>query len=286
MIALALPVVVVAVAAVFVFALSRLARPQVAAVVLTATVAASAIAATALLTLVALVLIFDPHSNAWCERFLGHGSHRALVPGLVLGAAALFLLARGTRSLLQHRRMLTGRRPTGAADVEIVNSPQVIAYAHPGRPGHVVVSQAMLDALSGEEQLVLFAHERAHLRHGHHRYIALSEACAAAIPMLHPLASSVRFACERWADEEAASVVGERKLVARAVAVAALAQADAPALSFGGSSGVPARVEAMLERPSSRGGMPAFVVVGAALAAIGAAALQTQRLGEVLQLVL
>ena len=144
----------------------------------------------------------------------------------------------------------------------------------------------MLDALSGEEQLVLYAHERAHLQHHHHRYIAVSDACASAIPLLRPLTTSVRFACERWADEESAFIVGERKLVARAVAVAALAQADAPALSFGGRAGVPARVEAMLAPPPGGRRIVALLVVAPALAAVGAASLQTQRLGEVLQLVL
>jgi hypothetical protein len=148
-----------------------------------------------------------------------------------------------------------------------------------------VVSQAMLDALSREERLVLFAHERAHLRHGHHRYIAIADASATAIPLLRPLAASVRFACERWADEDAASVVGERQLVARAVAVAALAQAEAPRLSFGGSAGVVARVEAMLEPRTRRSAALGLLVALPAAVAVSASLLQAQRLGEVLRLV-
>jgi Zn-dependent protease with chaperone function len=182
--------------------------------------------------------------------------------------------------------MLAVRRPAPNTPVEVIASSRLVAYARPGRPGRVVVSQGMLEALSGEEQLVLFAHERAHLRHHHHRYIAAADACARAIPLLAPLAASVRFACERWADEEAASVVGERKLVARAVAVAALAEAGAPALSFGGNTGgVPARVEALLDPPAEPGRVSTLLLSLPAVVTVGAALLQAQRLGEVVDLV-
>jgi Zn-dependent protease with chaperone function len=283
MIALALPVVIACVAAAVVFALRRAVRPHVAVIVLTATVVATAVAATGLMVVVALVFLFDPHSTAWCEQFLGHGSHRALIPGVLVAVTAFIVVARAIRSALRSR---LDAAPAMAGDLEVIASPELFAYAQPGRPGRVVVSRGMLEALSGEEQLVLFAHERAHLRHRHHRYIAVADACAAALPPLRPLATGVRFACERWADEDAASVVGERKLVARAVATAALARVETPAASFGGTrSGVPARVEAML-RPASRGRASALLIAAPAALAVAAAALQSQRLGEVLSLVL
>lgn len=285
MIALALPVVVACLATTSVVLLYRLTTPQVAVLVLAATAAATAVAVTGLLLVVALVLLFDPHSAAWCEQFLGHGSHRALVPGLIVGGVAIAFALRGVRSLIRMRAMLV-TRAVPAERVDILPTARHIAYAQPGRPGRVVVSQGMLDALTGEEQLVLFAHERAHLRRQHHRYIAIADAAADVIPLLRPLAASVRFECERWADEDAASVVGERKLVAKAVAVAALAEADARALAFGGAtSGVPARVEALLQPPVGRWRPATLFVAGPALVAVAAAALQAQRLGEVIRLV-
>jgi hypothetical protein len=74
---------------------------------------------------------------------------------------------------------------------------------------------------------------------------------------------------------------GGRRLVARAVARAALVSADysAPALAFGGL-GVPARGDALLAEPPSR--LPATValasVAGLALFAVGGSTLQVHHL--------
>ena len=54
-----------------------------------------------------------------------------------------------------------------------------IAFAVPGDPGCVVVSRGLLDRLEPRERKVVFAHERAHLRLGHHRYLHASEVAAA-----------------------------------------------------------------------------------------------------------
>ncbi len=67
---------------------------------------------------------------------------------------------------------------------------------------------------STDKRRALLAHEQAHLDLGHHRYLRASE-MTASFPLLGPLARAVRFSTERWADEEAASVVGDRRVVAR-----------------------------------------------------------------------
>ncbi len=92
----------------------------------------------------------------------------------------------------------------------------------------------------------MLAHERAHRRHGHHRFIVATEVAAAMVPPLRPAARRVRFATERWADQDAAREVGDPKVVARAIARAALARRDeeGSALALLGSD-VAARVEAL-----------------------------------------
>jgi hypothetical protein len=65
----------------------------------------------------------------------------------------------------------------------------------------------------------------AHLRHHHAAYVLLAQLAAAANPLLRPLAGHVRLAVELWADREAASEVGDGRLVARALARASLAAA-------------------------------------------------------------
>ena len=119
------------------------------------------------------------------------------------------------------------------------------------------------------------AHERSHLRRHHHRYLQATDLAVAALPMLAVSKRRLRFALERWADEDTAREVGDRALVASAIARAALASDPALAqanLGIAGSSVVD-RVQFMLERPQDRapmletlfGGVLAVGVVGLAV---------------------
>ena len=127
----------------------------------------------------------------------------------------------------------------------------------PGVPGRVVVSTAMLRALLPDERAVLLAHESAHLRFGHHAYVALADLAAAANPSLRPVAQAVRDGVERWADEVAASELGDRRLAARALARAGLARARTaggrsvvfPLALSGVDGAVSARVGSLLAEP-------------------------------------
>ena len=157
------------------------------------------------------------------------------------GAAAI-------ASRLPHRRQ-----------VAVLDDPEPDAYALPGLPGRIVVTAGMLDALDGRERQVLLAHERAHLAGGHHLFTALAQLAAAANPLLRPLATAVRFSAERWADEHAARVSGDRRLVATTIAKAALLTqgrirmpADVLSIAAGslrGTGPIPRRVAALLAAP-------------------------------------
>ena len=235
--------------------LHRRLRPAVAVPVLTISAAMSALAVVWSLSL--LVVGYLGHVTwfaerlAWC-RTLAH-AHDAIPPAV--GIAAMVALAASVLSVLRHER----RRPrvdlafSGDEELIVLGSDDPTAYAVPGHPGHIVVSVGMIRALDESERRVLLAHERAHLRHRHHRYVRIADLVAAAIPLLHPISRRVRFATERWADEVAAEVVGDRALAARAIARAALATTSAsvsPALAIA-ALGVPGRVDALLDE---RGG--------------------------------
>ncbi|MFD0504110.1 hypothetical protein ACFQ0G_16340 [Streptomyces chiangmaiensis] len=69
---------------------------------------------------------------------------------------------------------------------------------------------------------MLLAHERAHLAHRHAFLATAVTLAAAADPLLAPVRTTVTFLVERWADERAADVVGDRSTTARALARAAL----------------------------------------------------------------
>ncbi|MDF2269547.1 M56 family metallopeptidase [Streptomyces coacervatus] len=176
-----------------------------------------------------------------------------------LGVAAV----RQVRHLRWARREC--RRLPGDTELAVLDDPSPDAFALPGAPGRIVVSCGMLRCLADGEREALLAHERAHLHRRHHLFQALWRLTAAANPLLRPLADAGCFVLERWADEEAAAHIGDRRTVARAVGRAALASAAHPprnALAATGGA-VPQRVRALLAPPPRSRALP--FVGGAAL---------------------
>jgi Zn-dependent protease with chaperone function len=211
-------------------------------------------------------------------------------------AAAVRLLWRRVRALVAAG--FEAACLPGAGEYVVVDDPSPEAYALPGLPGRVVVSSGMLAALEDGEREVLIAHERSHLRAHHYAFVAMAHLAAAANPLLRPVSTAVAYTVERWADEHAARVCGDRRRTARAVGKAALAAKHAPArnpattLGFlglrrgplHGAGPVPRRVAALLEPPerSHRGlpwalpwGLPwlPLLALGALLATSGVCAL-------------
>ncbi|MEU4928177.1 M56 family metallopeptidase [Streptomyces yokosukanensis] len=152
------------------------------------------------------------------------------VPEAIGLAACLALVAiavRVTRAVRAERRTRRALRRLCAghpADTELIvaASPVPQAFAVPGRPGRILVTSAMLSALDPAERRVLLAHERAHLAHRHGPLVTAATLAAAADPLLGPVRGAVGFLVERWADEQAAAAVGDRRTTARALARAAL----------------------------------------------------------------
>ncbi len=180
-------------------------------------------------------------------------------------------------------------RPGLAGDGQVVTimDDSIDAYAVPGLPGRIVITSGMLDALTEPECQVLLAHERTHVSGFHYLFAALARLSAAANPLLRPLSAAVSYSVERWADERAALVTGNRTLVAHTIAKAALAAADAPARRAGSAAvlagltgagqlsrrgSIPRRVNALLGPPPKRSILLQAVTV-ALLAVCGMAAL-------------
>ncbi|AYV31922.1 M56 family metallopeptidase [Streptomyces sp. CJ_13] len=183
------------------------------------------------------------------------------------------------RSVLARAWSATGDAvPDG--DLLVVPGPDPQAFALPGwrgRSGRIVVTTGMIRALGPAEREVLFGHERAHLAGRHHLLSVTAYLAAAVHPALRSLRPALDLHLERWADETAASSVGNRRLAATAIARAALAAASTgqpgkghgPLLSVG-SGPVPQRVEALLRpapvRPRARGAQAAAVGLATAVA--------------------
>ncbi|MCZ4118741.1 M56 family metallopeptidase [Streptomyces sp. H39-S7] len=177
----------------------------------------------------------------------------ACVAALLLAvcAAAVTLTGRRYRAELVRARAATGGcAPSG--ELAVLRDSEPDAYALPGRPGRIVVTTGMLRALRPGEREALLAHERAHLAGHHHRFLVVAALAATCHPLLRGLRAPLSYALERWADESAASAVGDRRLAARAVGRAARASATTgprarPRAALGATAGpVRRRVAALL----------------------------------------
>ncbi len=180
----------------------------------------------------------------WCAQAMGlHGSVPAWlgVPVVVLlGTGAL----RTCRLLRQHRTFrLDEPRP-----VHVAQSERAYAVTMPGRAGQIVISTAMVELLDEDEQRIVVAHERAHARYRHDRYLLIAELAAAVLPPLRSLARRVSYSIERWADEAAAAACGDRRLVAITLGKVALVTNPPTVAGFSGL-GVSSRMGALLEPP-------------------------------------
>ncbi|MFE7141058.1 M56 family metallopeptidase [Streptomyces sp. NPDC057644] len=197
------------------------------------------------------------------DAFAGKASILALV---VVTAACGFTVHRHYRFLARARRALAGL-PGG--DVAVLPDDLPYAYALPGSPGRVMVSTAMLASLEPAEHRALFAHERAHLAGRHHRLLLATRLAGCVNPLLWPLLGALVYSTERWADEEAARITGDRRLTARAVGKAALVARPVPGgaafAAFAAAGPVPRRVAALLGPvPPDRGWPPALTPAGVA----------------------
>ncbi|MEU8785170.1 M56 family metallopeptidase [Streptomyces sp. NPDC048637] len=173
--------------------------------------------------------------------------------GLLTGCAATVVhRARRHRTELRTARRAADAHPR-SGDLCVLPDPAPDAYALPGRPGRVVVTAGMLRALPPAEREALFAHERAHLAGRHHLFLLTAALAAACHPLLGSLRAPLAYALERWADEAAASRVGDRRVTARAIGRAALAAGPSapgphrPGTVLAATAGpVPRRVAALL----------------------------------------
>jgi hypothetical protein len=205
-----------------------------------------------------------------------------------LAVAVAVTVRRRARALAESYRRAALLHDDGT--VVVVRGSAAEAYALPGWPGRIVVSGTLLEALDEPGRTALLAHERAHLAGRHHLFTTLAHLAAAANPVLLPLARTVDYTVERWADEHAARVTGDRRLVAvtigrvamlstpsrRPAATLGMVRARSRRISVAWAGPVPRRVAALLgPPPRSRALLVAVAVLIVALT--GASALQAAR---------
>lgn len=181
----------------------------------------------------------------WCAQVMGlHGAVPVWL-GVPVVALLVFGAVRTLRLLRDHRRL---RFDEPGAVPHIAHSHKPYAVTLPGRAGQIVISSAMVEMLDDDERGIVLAHEQAHARYRHDRYLLVAELAAAALPPLRGLAKRVTFSIERWADEAAAVVCGDRRRVAVTLGKVALHANPAGVAGFAGL-GVAARMGALLRPP-------------------------------------
>ncbi|OLB73498.1 MAG: hypothetical protein AUI14_26030 [Actinobacteria bacterium 13_2_20CM_2_71_6] len=202
-----------------------------------------------------------------------------LLAVLALGRAAT-TGTRRVRILLAVRRSCRGVGAPGS--LVVLDNERPDAFATPGAKGRIVVTTGLLRALTGDERRALLAHEAAHLAHRHAWWLLAAELAVAANPMLAPTIRAVGHAVERWADEDAARAVTDRRLVARTLARTALlirAAPPAPVRLAAAGGDVPERVRALLLPPPRPRVIPLAILI-ALLVATTVAAGTVQRRGD------
>jgi Zn-dependent protease with chaperone function len=202
---------------------------------------------------------------------------------LLLPAAAWWtvVVARRCAALIAAYRSC--RHLTAAGALVVVDDQRPDAFTTPQPAGRIVVTTGLLQALTGDERRVVLAHETSHLLHRHAWWLLVADLAAAANPLLRPTARTAARCVERWADEDAATAIGDRRLTARSLARIALLTRNpdlAGTLALAATGGdVPGRVRALLAPPP-----PPRPVSVAALAALllvlSAATVMVQHRGE------
>jgi Zn-dependent protease with chaperone function len=298
-----LPLVLPLLATVWARRLAGLLEPRTATWLLTGSALVLAGASGAALALLAGTILGQVPLLAWVGHWSAQVVRRYDPTSVWLAVAACMLLAAAVTAAVR-AAVLRGRALANAASVArrlpqsgrklcVVDDTAPDAYAMPGLPGRIVVTAGMLDALDPRERRVLLAHERAHLAGAHYLFVALAQLAAAANPLLSPLAGAVRFSAERWADEHAARVTGDRRLVARTIGKAALltrARPEAPsaalaiAASLRGTGPVPRRVAALLAGPPRRHPLLLAAVLAVLALAVGCTLDAAHDLHELIQL--
>jgi hypothetical protein len=190
----------------------------------------------------------------------------AAVPAGVVGALVLgvVLIRAGsaTTRRVHRRRRVRAELADDDRRVIVVEDDGVFAAATPpsrGRPGRVIVSRGLLTKLDARERAAVLAHEQAHLDLGHHRHLTVGALAVALNPLLAAWWPHLAYSAERCADEGAARLLEDRRVVGHAVGHAALAAHTAaprsarhqaladPVLSPSVTGGaVPRRVAALL----------------------------------------
>ena len=229
-----------------------------------------------------LEAIGSPELARCCRSIMGNylGNAGVSTLALVFGLSAVTL---GAKSWLRARRSArrarmggnigTCVRRQGSFDVVVLPDDRSYALSVPDGPrlGLVLLSRGAINALTPPELDLVCAHEAAHLRHGHRRYLVLALLVEESLwfwPPVRRSTDTLRLAIERWADEVAVGDSCELRFRLRRALLAVAGVVPLPALAaFGAVDGLSERLSALevLPRTPRLGWRFLFVATGVLL---------------------
>jgi hypothetical protein len=187
------------------------------------------------------------------------------VASFIAGTLVVVSVVPAVRALLQARHSLRAARSgarsgTGAGShrsFSIIMMPDDRTFAlgvPDGRHGgQMLVSSGLVETLSAREFEMVCAHEAAHLRHHHRRWLLAALVVEKALWFWPPVKSSadtLRLALECWADDDAAGDRIEPRVRLRSALLAVAGVALEPAFAgFSSVDGLMMRVDTLAGRP-------------------------------------
>ena len=207
----------------------------------------------------------------------GSAAGWASAAGWVVLAWRSIAVRRGVTAAQRAARVETWlgtHRHDGGVDVVTLPTADAVAYAVPGRPPQIVVTDGLVGALSADELAAVLRHERSHVVHGHDRQLTLAagvDGTLGWLPGVRRSTAALRLALERWADEDAAAAGEASRPVLHQALLKTTARMLEPLPAFASACTVVDRLAA-LERPAPRaaGRARALVVAPVASLSIGA----------------
>ena len=198
--------------------------PRWGARILLATSAMTTIALTSTLAMLALPLVGQNDALAdyahWSNAVFARGSVPGRIVAILAAATIAALAVRAVNEGRVQRRARVAaralRRQLRAATGEVViaasDNPDAMAVSS----DLIVMTTGLVRVLDAEQRRAVLTHERAHLRHRHHRYLQVAGVLTALNPLLFRVPDALSYLTERWADEEAARATS-RQITASAL---------------------------------------------------------------------
>lgn len=217
---------------------------------------------------------------------LAHACHEAVMGSLLFPAATGWLagglLAGSTWRAVSARRHQRGGLEVLRAElwlgehhledgVDVVTLPcaEPLAYAVPGPPDQIAVTEGLAAALDDDEMSAVVRHEQAHLRWRHHQTLELGADIDARFGWFAPArrsAGALRLAVERWADEDAGTGSERARPAVRRALVKSVSLAIGPAPAFSDVETIVARLDALAMAPPQSGLQARLAAIGPPLA--------------------